>query len=205
MTRPKKQKTRDSEQTRRALIEAVGRLLAREGFQALGVNSIAREAGVDKVLIYRYFGGLPGLIAAFGREGDFWPSLQELTGGDSETFMRLPLAERLSLVARNYLKALKKRALTQAVMAWEMTERNDLTAELETIRENNTLQLFNLLASDGMEHKDIQALSALIGAGISYLVLRSAKIKSYGGIDLQSEHGWERLEKAIDMIIKGIS
>ncbi|RPI71559.1 MAG: TetR/AcrR family transcriptional regulator, partial [Desulfobacteraceae bacterium] len=68
MPRPKKPKTRDSEQTRRALINAVGSLLARDGFQAVGVNAVAKEAGVDKVLIYRYFGGLPGLIAAFGKE-----------------------------------------------------------------------------------------------------------------------------------------
>ncbi|RPI74989.1 MAG: hypothetical protein EHM45_16255 [Desulfobacteraceae bacterium] len=115
------------------------------------------------------------------------------------------MAERLSLIARNYMKALKKRPLTQAIMAWEMVERNELTAELEIIRENNTLQLFNLLATEGMERQDIQALSALIGAGISYLVIRSDKIKSYGGIDLQSNQGWERLEAAIDAIIKGIS
>ena len=66
-------KIRDRESTRARLIAAVGTLLAREGFTGLGVNAVAREAGVDKVLIYRYFGGLPELIVAFGREGNFWP------------------------------------------------------------------------------------------------------------------------------------
>ena len=47
--------------TRRRLISAVGSLLAREGFKGIGVNAVAREAGVDKKLIYRYFDGLPGL------------------------------------------------------------------------------------------------------------------------------------------------
>ena len=63
-------KTRDREATRARLIAAVGNLLAREGFKGLGVNAVAREAGVDKVLIYRYFGGLPELIVAFGRESN---------------------------------------------------------------------------------------------------------------------------------------
>ncbi|MFU8830406.1 MAG: hypothetical protein ACNA8P_13365 [Phycisphaerales bacterium] len=35
------------------MIRAVGTLLARDGFQGMGVNAVAREAGVDKVLIAR--------------------------------------------------------------------------------------------------------------------------------------------------------
>jgi len=73
------------------LIQAVGTLLAREGFKGLGVNAVAREAGVDKVLIYRYFGGLSELIVAFGREGNFWPSIKELADGDVEAYSRLPV------------------------------------------------------------------------------------------------------------------
>ena len=69
-------KSRDREATRTRLIGAVGTLLSQEGFKGLGVNAVAREAGVDKVLIYRYFGGLQGLIVSFGREGNFWPSIR---------------------------------------------------------------------------------------------------------------------------------
>jgi len=42
---------RNREATRARLIESVGNLLAREGFRAVGINAVAREAGVDKVLI----------------------------------------------------------------------------------------------------------------------------------------------------------
>jgi AcrR family transcriptional regulator len=52
------------------LVRAVGTLLARDGFTALGVNAVAKEASVDKVLIYRYFGGMPELLGAFGRSAD---------------------------------------------------------------------------------------------------------------------------------------
>jgi len=93
-------KTRDREATRARLIGAVGTLLAREGFKGLGVNAVAREAGVDKVLIYRYFGGLSELIADFGREGNFWPSIKELAGGDIEAYSRLAVTEQLSLLSK---------------------------------------------------------------------------------------------------------
>jgi len=53
-------------------------LLAKNGFESLGINNIAREAGVDKVLIYRYFGGLPQLFRAFAEKGNFSPSLEEI-------------------------------------------------------------------------------------------------------------------------------
>ena len=132
-------KPRDREATRARLIGAVGTLLAREGFKGLGVNAVAREAGVDKVLIYRYFGGLQQLIVAFGREGDFWPSIRELAGDDIEAYSRLPVTDQLSRLSSNFMQAIRKRPLTQEILAWEMIERNELTAELETIRENTRM------------------------------------------------------------------
>ncbi len=56
--------SRDKGATRQRLLEAVGTLLSRDGFGALGVNAVAREAGVDKVLIYRYYGGMADLWRA---------------------------------------------------------------------------------------------------------------------------------------------
>ena len=196
---------RNREKTRQRLIAAVASLLGRKGFKGLGVNAVAREAGVDKVLIYRYFGGLPGLIAAFGREGDFWPSVAELAGGDLEGFSRLTFEEKLSALGRNFLAAMQKRPLTQEIMAWEMVERNDLTIELEVIRENIILRFMEMYFPEMDTDIDIAAITALMGAGISYLVTRSRNIHQYSGIDLKSAAGWQRLEKAMDDIVRGVS
>lgn len=196
-------KLRDREATRTRLITAVGTLLAREGFKGLGVNAVAREAGVDKVLIYRYFGGLSELIAAFGREGNFWPSIKELAGGDIEAFGRLPIGEQLSRLGRNFIRAIRSRPLTQEILAWEMVERNELTVELETIRENTMINFFDMFFPSADKGPDIAAMGAIIGAGVSYLVCRGRQISVYNGVDLQSEAGWQRLEKAIDTMIKG--
>ncbi len=45
--------TRNRGLTASKIIDAVGHVLARDGFTKIGINAIAREAGVDKVLIYR--------------------------------------------------------------------------------------------------------------------------------------------------------
>jgi AcrR family transcriptional regulator len=195
---------RDREATHARLIEAVGSLLAREGFKGLGVNAVAREAGVDKVLIYRYFGGLPELIVAYGREGNFWPSIKELAGGDVEAYSRLPVIEQLSQLSRNFMNAIRMRPITQEILAWEMIERNELTAELETIRENTMMNFFDMFFPATDKRPDVAAIGAIIGAGVSYLACRGRQISLYNGVDLQSEAGWQRLEKAIDTMIKGL-
>ena len=44
----------------------MGTVLEQDGFEKMGVNLVARRAGIDKVLIYRYFGSFDGLLSAFG-------------------------------------------------------------------------------------------------------------------------------------------
>ena len=195
-------KVRDREATRERLIKSVGTLLASGGFRALGVNAVSREAGVDKVLIYRYFGGLPELIKAYGRSVDFWPSVNELAGGDPEQFSRLSIEDRLMRMAENYLHAIRNRPLTLEILAWEMVDRNELTIELETIRENRILRFFQLYFPSMGEEQDLQAAAAIIGGAISYLAARSRTARWYSGIDLQSDKGWERLANTIQQIIR---
>lgn len=60
------QAPRNRDDTRARILEAALDLLAEEGFGAFGVNGVARRAGYDKKLIYRYFDGMDGLIRAMG-------------------------------------------------------------------------------------------------------------------------------------------
>ena len=123
MTTPTQARTtRDKETTKRCLLDAVGALLAREGFGALGVNAVAREAGVDKVLIYRYFGGMADLLEAFGQSGDFWPSIAEVIGDDPSELMDMPLAQRWAMGLSRYAQALRSRPITKEILAWEQIE-----------------------------------------------------------------------------------
>ncbi len=195
-------KVRDKMITSRRLVSAVGSLLAREGFKGVGVNAVAREAGVDKVLIYRYFGGLEGLIKTFGREGDFWPSALELAGGDLKAFSSLTLEQRLSAFSRNFVQALRKRPLTLAIMAWEMVEANELTRELEAVREQGILDFFKMFFLS--DNRGLQGTMMLVGAAVSYLLIRSGHIDVYGGMGLATDEDWENIAAGIDTIIKGV-
>jgi AcrR family transcriptional regulator len=52
---------RDSGETKTRILDALGRLIVRDGLATVGINALAREAQADKVLIYRYFGDLDGV------------------------------------------------------------------------------------------------------------------------------------------------
>ncbi len=195
--------TRDRDNTKRKILEAVGALLARTGFSKVGINTVAREAGVDKALIYRYFGGMPGLLRAFAVHGRFWPTIAELLGGKRESLTSL--AEASVTILQGHLAALRSRPVTQEIMRWELQERNELTDELARHREQQGIELMELMnaPAPGQAGGDFAAVAAIVHAGLSYLVLRSKTADSYLGVDLGSEDGWRRIDAAIDEVVRG--
>jgi len=180
------------------LLNAVGEVLAREGFQAIGVGSVAREAGVDKVLIYRYFGGLPGLLRAWGASGRFWPRVADLLAHEGADFMQRPLAERWARFFEHFIDELRRRPLTLAVLAAEVEQRNELTAILETEREEWGAEAARLLGGATFESlPHLRGITLLLVAGVQYLALRARRIRWFGGVDIQSEAGWDELKASI--------
>ena len=192
---------RDSEKTKRKILNAVGDLLSRKGFRRLGINSIARQAGVDKVLIYRYFGGLEGLLREFSLQSDYWPGVDDLLGGER------PPADGIeglaSAVMRGWVRELRKRKTTQEILIWELMEKNGITEQLARLREDRGAELMGLMPHDAsvVRGRDIEPAIAIMVAGITYLVLRSRMTGVYAGVPLDEE-GWKRIEAAVDEIIR---
>jgi AcrR family transcriptional regulator len=191
-------RTRDRAATEARILGAVGVVLARDGFGAVGVNAIARQAGVDKVLIYRYFGGLPELLRVWGQSGQFWPRVADLLGPDPQALLALPAAERYARFFDHFIDELRQRPLTLEILAAELNERNELTAILETEREAWGEQAVQLLGgADFAARPHMQGVTLLLVAGVQYLLLRSRRIRIFGGLDLRGEAGWLQLKQSI--------
>jgi AcrR family transcriptional regulator len=189
---------RNREQTSARILAAVGEVLARDGFGGVGVNAIAKQAGVDKVLIYRYFGGLGELLESWVRSGQFWPDVDELLGDDPAAFLALPTPERFARFIEHFIDSLRARPLTLEILAAEVLERNPLTAILETQREEWGERASQLLGGeDFARHPEWRGLTLLLVAGVQYLLLRSRKIRIFGGIDLRSDAGWDELKMSL--------
>ncbi len=191
-------RVRDRSATEDRILAAVGEVLAREGFAAIGVNAIAREAGVDKVLIYRYFGGLPDLLRTWGASGRFWPAASEMLGDDPAAVLAMPLAERYVHFFERFIAALRARPLTLEILAAEVVDRNELTAILEAEREQWGTEVEALFTDrDHPAHAELRGTTLLLVAGVQYLLVRSRKLRVFGGVDVTSDAGWEELKTSI--------
>ena len=189
---------RDRGATEERILAAVGTVLARDGFGAVGVNAIAREAGVDKVLIYRYFGGLPELLQRWGASGRFWPGVDELLAPDPQALLALPAAERLATFFERFIDALRARPLTIEILAAEIVQRNELTAILETEREQWGARAEQVLGgAEWRERPHLQGTTLLWIAGVQYLLVRARTIRIFGGIDLRTDAGWSALKDSL--------
>jgi AcrR family transcriptional regulator len=58
------------EERREQLLDATKAIVAREGFHAVSIEAVAREAGITRPIVYGHFQDLPGLLEALvTREG----------------------------------------------------------------------------------------------------------------------------------------
>ena len=200
VTSRRERPARDRESTERRLLAATGRVLADRGFRGLGVNAVAREAGADKVLVYRYFGGLEGLLRAYAQTAEFWPTERELApaaGGSDPVAAAAAMLDGLT-------RGLRRRPATQSVLAWELVEPNPLAERTAEAREDAGLRLMERFPADLAPGTDLPAVAALLTAGLTYLVLRSRTAPAWLGVSLRDERGWTRLQRAAEAVIRAV-
>lgn len=191
-------RSRDRAATEERILGAVGEVLVRDGFGGVGVNAIAKQAGVDKVLIYRYFGGLPELLRVWGHSGRFWPRVDELLGADPRALLALPAAERYARFFEHFIDALRARPLTLELLAAEVVQRNELTAILEAEREAWGEEASRVLGGPELARQPwMQGVTLLLVAGVQYLLVRARHIRLFGGLDLRSDASWDQLKRSV--------
>lgn len=194
---------RNKELTKRSLIQAVGDIIDAEGYRGLGVNKIARTAGVDKQLIYRYFDSAEKLIEQYILEKDFWTTfskqLQELPQDNSgENLQNL-----VKSILQNQYRFFQDAAEMQRLILWEITERTTLMDGVSNAREVMGSE-FLKLTDRHFHDSDInfRGISALLVAGIYYLVLHSkTNTSTFCGLNLKTKEGREEIIKSISKVI----
>ena len=187
---------RDRQKTERAILDAVGTLVARRGMGGVGINAVAREAQCDKVLIYRYFGDLSrpaGAMVAGRLLAHAGGSRRLLRGGAGRHGNAGTRPAGCSWVTFASCAAVRSRRTSCGRSCWE---RNSLTDELAEFREKSGIATVGALGLDPstQEGRDAIALGAVLHAGLTYLVLRAKTADVYLGVDLTSDEGWGMIE-----------
>jgi AcrR family transcriptional regulator len=193
---------RDREETKAKILQAVGQVLATSGFQGLGVNAIARVAGVDKVLIYRYFQDIPTLLKVFAESGEYVGSLDRLLAQlpvDQLTDWRTALV----MLVMSYAKLLNHNPLSQEILCWELTEKNELTLSLAETRETLIQEGLAWLRQKYPEalDQDLEAISAILLSSVTYLVLRSRTRQTFLDIDFSTPEGAAQIQATMQQFL----
>lgn len=194
------------------LVDAAIDILKNDGFERLGVNAIAERAAVSKILIYRYFGGLSGLLRAVGAELDPLQSkaadelLQTSKRGSSDSAAPPQPGDVIENVVMKLHEAMNNDDLTKQLLIWELNRHNDVTATMSEVREEIGLSLTErfarlLLKDRSSGGLDINALFAVITAAVTYLTLRSDVVSEYNGIDIHSKEGWSRIASTLKLLV----
>lgn len=191
-------RARDKAATKERLLEAATEILGSQGVDAVGVNAVAERAGVSKVLIYRYFGTLEGLLEELGRR------LDPASIGAMEKLVDRRLAAGASLpeVLEEALYELQSRLeadpITRALLVSELSTENELTRAFARVREEAGRRLNRIIRRYLPEESDldVEAVIAILSGGIYYLSLRRRFVSSYNEVLIDSEEGWTRLARA---------
>lgn len=187
---------KDRESTEKKLLEAVGEIIIKHGFDKVGINAIASKAGVSKVLIYRYFGSIDNIIVEYLSQNDFWLSFSVDFPKDEN------LKGFIKKMFRDQIIQLRSSKLEQELYRWELKNHNGVIEKLRLKREAKGITLITIISQLAKHpQEEVAAIATLLSAAISYLVLLSDNCSMYNGIDLQSDKGWDQLALGIDLLV----
>lgn len=205
---PKERKTlsgplRDKSRTMARMVAAVGKVIQKKGYPGLTAPNIAIAAGVDKKLVWTYFGSVDNLIEEYVRQKDFWKFTAKAQIADLLKAPENIGKNEIDGILQSQFEILQKDKALQKIIHWELGETNKMLRKIADRREEIGEQLFSVIMPDfETANVDLRARIALILGGIYYLSLHS---KSNGslvcGIDINEEEDRARIENAIQDII----
>ena len=190
--------------TEAVILEAAKSLLAENGFQNFGVNAVARRAGCDKQLIYRYFGGLDGLVETIGADLGSW--VKDRIPEDSGGIFLLTYGDLMERLALLFLEALRADPLVCRIIAWELSEHTPQVRKLSDARTKALAGWLDRMRGTMPAPRGLDAatVNAVILAAIQHLVLSAVASGQFGGIGLKTEKDWGKVILALKRLIHGI-
>ena len=201
--KPRARDKRDRKATEEAIVAAFEAVLLRDGVAGLGVNAVANEAGVNKVLIYRYFHDLPGLARHWASNSAFWPSELELIGNDPEAFENLDVRDRVIKVLCNYMDAIRSRPRTVEMLAGELVATNPTIRALGegmVSPGHGVGEYIKLETADKDITDRVWKMIFVVSALTAFMSIRERNNPDFLGFDMTQDDSWEFLRDTVSEI-----
>ncbi len=196
-----KVKKRDRERTKGKILKAVGEVIEQHGTEKVGVNLIARTAGVNKVLIYRYFESVDGLMEQYVKSGEYTSTMGDEYIDNLNNVAPDERAKVLTDLMHTFLTDLRERKATRDLLRWEIGTGKSMLSDAR----NQIATRIVEKVGDLPNFKDTSALLAFLSAGIYYMTISTDYREKMIDVDLHSDEGWKRIEHVIARIIATIS
>ncbi|MCF2445882.1 TetR/AcrR family transcriptional regulator [Dyadobacter sp. CY345] len=196
-----KVKKRDRERTKGKILKAVGEVIEQHGTEKVGVNLIARTAGVNKVLIYRYFESVDGLMEQYVKSGEYTSTMADEYIDNMTTVPPEERSKVLSELMQTFLTDLRERKATRDLLRWEIGTGKSMLSDARNQIATRIVEKVGELPN----YKDTSALMAFLTAGIYYMTIATDYREKMIDVDLQSDEGWKRIENVIHRIIATIA
>ncbi|AZA84139.1 TetR/AcrR family transcriptional regulator [Chryseobacterium lactis] len=194
---------RNKERSKKKFLDAVGKILKTKGYTGLKVNDIAATAGVDKKMIYTYFGGIDGLMDEYIRSQDYWSKttseeigkMNPRTDDGGRSF-----AEELLLAQYEYVYNNKE---TQKLLLWRLSESRKELKKMTDTQEENGKFLFDTMGSQFKENSEVfRSVMAIMVSGLYYLNMFSSMNGSiFCGIDVNTPGGRTQIKEALSFLL----
>jgi len=194
---------RNRKETERKLIRAVGEVFRAQGYTGLGINKVARQAGVQKTLIYRYFGNVEQLFKTYLLEQDYWSSYQNNLNNILEENQEDYGKSLAKNVLKKQLDYFYSNEEMHQVIRWEISEKNEISRGISDARERMGEEMLSLTDAYFKDTGvNFRALLALQIAGIYYFVLH-AKVNgsTFCGIDISKESDMKELHRTLTQVV----
>jgi AcrR family transcriptional regulator len=190
--------------TERAILDAAKRLLAEEGFQNFGINAVARGAGCDKQLIYRYYGGLDGLVEAIGTDLGNW--VKDRIPEDAGGMFLLTYGDLMERLILQFIEALRADPLMRRIVAWEVSENTEQVRRLSEARSKALALWIDRMRGSLMPPKgvDAVAVNAMLIAAVQHMVLSASISGQCAGLALKTEKDWGKAVVSVKRIVRSV-
>jgi len=192
---------RNKERSKKKFLDAVGEILKTRGYTALKINDIAKVAGVDKKMIYTYFGGIDGLIDEYISTTDFWMNVKEENIDVDISDGGKKMTEEMLHSQFDYLLSSVE---LQKVLIWRLSEERQSLKKMIEAQEETGEMLFKGISDPhfGEQAEKFRAIMALAVSGIYHLTIDTTLNGSvFCGIDLKTEHGRKVVKEALSFIV----
>lgn len=189
--RPRRSKADIEEAIHKAAVAQI----KKKGFSLALVTDIVKRAKIEPIVFYNRYKNLDEFYDEFVKNYDYWHS--DLVRDSIE---EIGSEEGYSNILEKLLTNLMSEEIMTELLRWEIAEGNHITERTSRLRELHALELVNSYSDlYRRENLDIAAITALMVAGIYYLVLHKDR-STFAGIDINTIPGKRRMLKAIRSI-----